>query len=429
MTQPKSSSLSGKWMMVAWFAIFFVGDFRFEDRSVLASVQGDASPGVIVEFIAFVAVGVVGLVHLTRGHWRGTRSLGLDLLLVYGLLAVASSLWSSISMFSFVQGLQVVCVGLAAKGTASLWITKRRMLETDWKRIWMALIAAVSLLGVWGLVVGEGLEGRFTWPGVHPLTASGYLGMAAVMAIGLILRAKDTIARRTRGFLAVAAAWCLWLLVLTVSRSTLAATAMSLLLLLGLHAYRSGPKRRWVVFLVVATSSIVLWWFAPVIASYVLRGQSALDFATLTGRTELWGYALGLILDSQLIGYGYGSARLLLTEAFPWAGTGHNLWVEVGVGLGLVGVLVVTAVLTWLIHQSLWLFRLGRTYISMGSFAACALIGIKSIGLETFAVPGVDLALMGLIAAALTTEKHFLRERSRLSTYSRPRGLSMASRA
>jgi O-antigen ligase len=398
---------SGRFVMLAWFVLVFVADFRFEQRSVLASVEGVASPRVVVEFGAFSLAGWLAFTYLVRLRWLNGRSVGLDLFLAYGLLAAASALWSEAPLFSFVRGAQLVFVAFVAKASAGLWIGGVRDLELDWRRFWLAFVGFIAALGVSGFIVPNYQEGRFAWQGMHAGTVGGFLGVAVVM-VTFFLIGGPSLARWQRVFLVLTGAWCLWLLILTITRSTLAATAVSLLSLVGLHAYRGGPSRRAAALLAVLLVMGTLWWFSPAIAAYALRGQSLENFASLTGRTELWNYALGLISDAPVLGHGYGSGRVLLTQAFPWGGTGHNLWVEVGLGLGIVGVAIVTGLLVWILRQAWLMVRVRMSPIALSGFAVCVLITVKSIASESFSVPGSELAMIGLIAAALTAERRVL---------------------
>lgn len=410
LSAPRRVRATGRALVLAWLVLFFSSDFRFENRSPLASVEGDASTGVIVELASFCVAGAFALVILLRTKWLDARSPGLDMLAAYGVLAAASAAWSRIPLFSFVQGFQIVALALLAKASASLWSQGQRNLERDWRSIWMAFIAIVSALGAWGLLAGPG-GGRFSWPGMHPLVVAGYLGAAIVMAAHFIV-GSPTPSRRTRVLLYLAGAWCLWLLVLTVSRSVLAATVLSALLVLGMHAYRGPGTRRAAVLFALAFGMIALWWFTPTIAGYVLRGQSLEEFSTLTGRTDLWAYAFGLIAQAPIFGHGYGSGRFLLIEAFPWGGTGHNLWVEVGLGLGILGVLVVS-ILMWRTLRQGWLMaKIGQERVPLGALALGALVAVKSVALETLSVPGVDLVVFALISAGIAAHRVSVKKRS-----------------
>ena len=398
---------AGRFVMLLWFVLLFVADFRFEQRSVLASVEGVASPRVVIEFGAFCVAGWMAFTYLTGTRWLNSRSRGLDLLLAYGLLAASSALWSDASLFSAVRGLQVILVAVVAKASASLWIGGYRNLERDWRRFWLAFIAFISALGVSGFVFPNYQEGRFAWQGMHAGTVGGFLGVAVVM-VTFFLISSTPLSNRQRVLLVLAGSWCLWLLILTITRSTLAATAVGLLSLVSLHAYRGGPSRRATALFAVVLGMGTLWWFAPMIATYALRGQTIENFASLTGRTELWQYALGLISEAPLLGHGYGSGRVLLTQAFPWGGTGHNLWVEVGLGLGIVGVAIVTGLLIWILRQGWLMVRVRMSAVALSGFAVCVLISVKSIASESFSVPGSELAMIGLIAAAMTAERRAL---------------------
>lgn len=78
----------------------------------------------------------------------------------------------------------------------------------------------------------------------------------------------------------------------------------------------------------------------------VSRSGNIEEIYNLTGRTEVWGFVLGEIADSPLIGYGYGCERYVLAR-YPGSSSdnfqprhAHNLWLNVAVGTGLIGALL-----------------------------------------------------------------------------------------
>ena len=395
------------WLVPVWFALLFVAEFKFEGRSVLASAAGIASPRVVTEFATYCLAGTTAFVYLTRNAWHRSRSAGLDLFLAYGLLALASAMWSEIPLFSAVRGVQVVSLGLVAKATASIWSGRSRDLYRDWRSIWTLFVGFVSALGVFGFVAPNTWDGRFAWQGMHPVGVGGLLGLAVIASTVLLMQSSNK-ARSTRTFLLGAWIWCWWLLLLTVTRSALAATGVSLVALIGVYAYRGNSRGRALVMFLSTSAVGLLWWFSPVITAYVLRGQTTEQFATLTGRVQLWDYGMGLFSKAPITGYGFGSGRVLLTEAFPWGGTGHNLWVEIALGLGIPGMLLVTALIVWVLRLSVIMLRTRPTAVSVGAFGVGLLIAVKSLGAETFAVPGSEMTIIALITAAITAERNIL---------------------
>ena len=410
-TRPRAS-----WLIPAWFALLFISEFRFEHRSVLASAQGVTSTRVILEFSIYCLVGLIAGTYLVRAGWASSRSTGLDLLFAYGLIAMISAAWSLAPLFSAVRGSQVVALGLLAKASTALWAAEKRSLQVDWRRIWLVYVALISMLGVWGFIVPDTRDDRFAWQGMHPVLVGALLGVSVVACTFLLMDSKYG-SRTTRGLLRIAWIWCLWLLILTVTRSALAATSVSLLGLLVVYGKHGSPKQRALLFFATGSASALLWWFAPVITAYVLRGQTTEEFATLTGRVELWDYAGDQFWNAPILGQGFGSGRVLLTEAFPWGGTGHNLWVEAGLGLGLLGIILVSAIAGWILRRCWLLVRYRLSVVAVGSFSVGLLIVIRSIGAETFSVPGAEMTMIGLVLAAASAEQSIALRQMRTSMW------------
>ncbi len=86
----------------------------------------------------------------------------------------------------------------------------------------------------------------------------------------------------------------------------------------------------------------------------LLRTDRLSELTTLTGRTAIWAAAVDLYAQSPWLGHGFGSTREVLPAAFQaahgWTTTSaHNLWLQVAVTTGTVGLLLVLGL------QAAWL--------------------------------------------------------------------------
>ncbi len=70
------------------------------------------------------------------------------------------------------------------------------------------------------------------------------------------------------------------------------------------------------------------------------RGQTTEQITSLSQRTELMAIAGDLFAERPLFGHGYIMAGPIFTTYFPWAGDGHNVLVEIGVDMGIAGLVV-----------------------------------------------------------------------------------------
>ena len=102
--------------------------------------------------------------------------------------------------------------------------------------------------------------------------------------------------------------------------------------------------------------------------------------------------------------FGFGSARIVLIEAFGWAGTGHNLWIEAALSVGIVGAAVLTAVLAWMLGRAIVLQqRQPGPYSNLG-LGFVVMILLTGIAGTVLALPGVAFSISGLLVAALTAQ-------------------------
>jgi O-antigen ligase len=83
----------------------------------------------------------------------------------------------------------------------------------------------------------------------------------------------------------------------------------------------------------------------------VSRSGKIEEIYNLTGRTEVWGFVVDEIARSPVIGYGYGCSRYVL-DRYPGSASddflplhAHNLWLDVAVATGLIGVLLYAAMI------------------------------------------------------------------------------------
>ena len=134
--------------------------------------------------------------------------------------------------------------------------------------------------------------------------------------------------------------------------STSKTALLGLLLGMGVLAIGAWMKRGvrtslatiWVGAIAIA-GGIALFIFAPAVI-FELLGRDA----SLTGRTDIWIVLIDYIEQKPLLGFGYGAFWApesdpgnWVRETLQWeAPTAHNGWLEVAVGLGLIGLAFLT---------------------------------------------------------------------------------------
>jgi O-antigen ligase len=391
------------------FFLVLLADTKFRVRDVSAAIASDVDSQILFEvgLYGFIATISVMLFAASR---RGRAALKpLELLLCgYVLVCVASAAWSVAMKVTVVRSLQVLV--LFALIHASL-----RAVGSERTIRGLAASCTIYVLSCAALVVlfpqlhvEKGL-GRFAWFAVHPISAGGFAGIAAlwVLSIGLY-SAKGWHERML---------WCpVWLyplplvtvLIMTNSRGPLlafvGATGILMLKRSRPHAATVAVSAGLIVMLTVVGSTDSLGRYLQKsktgsdidqsIVRRVLRGQTADQFLGLSGRTELWADMIEPFYQQPLIGYGYQASRSVLINAVFWAGHAHNAYLQTLLDVGVLGAVFLFSSLMLVLvsafpgrrrHVVRW-----EEYAIFGPFVFLLL---NSITDESFAVVGYQLAV------------------------------------
>lgn len=177
---------------------------------------------------------------------------------------------------------------------------------------------------------------------------------------------------------AYAATW--WLIVLSQTRSTMAAGVV--LLIIMVHAH---PRARGYGSLIAAGAGLVVVGLLPAAVQGLVavgtREGEALD--TLSGRTIAFSYLLDRWAESPLVGYGFGAGtRSLLVDFVAREGleigAGHDSLSTVLVDLGLIGLALLAAcfIAAWLAFVRLYRAVAGREATVAAHQVACLLVWV-----------------------------------------------------
>jgi putative inorganic carbon (HCO3(-)) transporter len=176
---------------------------------------------------------------------------------------------------------------------------------------------------------------------IHPNVLAGNLLLCLPWSAAALLLIPDQ-PRRNRLGLALAGAFMLTLLVLTQSRGAL----LGLLgMTFGLTLLWLPPRLRgWFGGVSLVAGAALLLWLNPlrVISFFNQSGAGG----TLPGRTEIWSRALYILQDFPMTGVGMGLFGRVVDTVYPFSANvpgsvphAHNLFLQVGVDLGLPGLL------------------------------------------------------------------------------------------
>lgn len=132
---------------------------------------------------------------------------------------------------------------------------------------------------------------------------------------------------------------------LFTSATSAYALGMALLVFLGLSIFNKYRIRIKAGALMIATAVIIFYGIITVLVSGSSAGflaSSAGRDASLTGRTDIWAAILPVAMRHPLIGSGFGGFWTYKVREYYQISEAHNGYLEVFIGLGFVGVLLVS---------------------------------------------------------------------------------------
>jgi O-antigen ligase len=394
------------WIPPSWVVLAFAADHRFgtQYRSTFEAASGELSIDNAVQLLIYALVGV--LVLRERRALLRDDPIGVPkgFLVAWPSVALVSTAWSIIPKFTVVRALQLFVVISLAVLSVRIWRSSPDIARLLWTKTLRLLVQVVTLLAVSGFLFRDDwLSSRFTWEGAFPGVAGTYLGVAfLILALG---------GRALTGF-SVAGYW-------------------SRLLLFGVSLYFSHTRSVLIAILVAILAGMWFWGRRKVIARYagiayaaigtVLlfalssaellryfeRGESARVTTSLTGRIPLWEASFRELssADKWLFGFGYGSPRVILPETslFWQPGTAHNSWIELLLGVGLIGTILAVASFVYLLYQLFQTRFLDPTHrVAFGLIVYLLVVTVVS---EIVALPGIGFALFALLYSLVLAER------------------------
>src|SRR5215210_3157889 len=169
--------------VAAWVFLVLVAATKFRHRDAAASLAGEADSQVLLELVLYavlgMAIGVIWWSKRVRLHPLGRME---RVLLLYVLVAAASSFWSAAHLLTLCRSLQLGTLAFAALVIVRL-LTADRVLLTMSTPLMVYVLACASLAVLIPSAAGGELEGgvaRFSWFAVHPIPAGTLAGIAAL---------------------------------------------------------------------------------------------------------------------------------------------------------------------------------------------------------------------------------------------------------
>jgi hypothetical protein len=331
----------GGWIPYAWIALSLAPDHHFTVRSTLDNSVSSASPDNYVQLATYMLVAALVLHHrrlLLTGHPRSLRK---GPFIAWPTIALVSTLWSLVPLFTFIRALQLFVPIALALLMVRIWLISPDVAADIWNRTLRLFVQTVTILVFVSFATGFWRDQRFTWPGAQPGTAASYISLALVI---LLAAGRSSLGFGASGYVSRVALFAATLY-LGETRGVLAGVLVALAVLLWLSARRKPLTSYLGLTYYALTLGLVLIAARADVMAYILRGGTTEGVTSLDGRIPLWTDSIALVSDANkwFLGFGYGAARVLLPHLASWAGTAHSSWVEILLAIGILGPLLLAA--------------------------------------------------------------------------------------
>jgi len=350
---------------------------------VLLAILAALSVGEPAAWRAVGPVLAIAALMLTQPWWLKFDTLNVGVLLFVAYVC-ASWLWSSAPWVSFISAMSYVSAAIAFISLRHVVTSVGAMRSVAVGYLVGCVYLAVRLLSLSISVAGEPIGGRLNLPGINANYA-GY-ALAGGFAVIVLLIATGPSSRLHYALYAAAAA----AMIVGVSLSGARASLVSLVALvawIGVTYFLRRPPVRALVTVVAIAFVLVV---SGVVDKALVIFDDTADRSTggLSGRLDLWPLAREHWLENFWVGTGTSSFQ----SANPYHAGAHNLILELGTGLGIVGVIGFIA-LAWLA------LKRGNTYLAGGFAAASSASYITGhweaapaawVGLALFSISGIS---------------------------------------
>lgn len=372
-----------------WLLLLFSG-FVFRQRDATSSVENPLDVWALYRVCLVAVIGIVLFYQLTIRHTNWLSQLfrgpigGLGLC---ALLSLTSTLWSVYPAWTLYKSVEYF-IDVALISAIALKFKTFQGMKSFFDWTWLLLTSL--LVSTWTSAVfwpddalswGVGAVG-LQIKGVFPMISSNNVGELSAIVAAVSLTRYLTL--KTGGFFYLLPfAFGLLTLIVSQTRSALAGFSLAILVLL-LTTKRFGIlafSPLLLALIIVATPA------NKVFLEFIQRGQDTEDISTFTGRTVWWGGAWNSFLEQPFSGYGaYAAGRFLVLDQQGLGETSslHSTWMEVLVGLGLPGILLVLGSVIWI--WTILVFFLGTsdnqapvTRLTIEAIVVFSIISVRSI--------------------------------------------------
>lgn len=348
------------------------------------TLQRDASQGNAKRQIGFLMVGGFGALMLAM---PGRRALHLNgflggLIVFFVGWMVLSVFWADEWALTARRLVVIATLCLGALGVACRMSPREMMLLVLFSSMAYLIAGIASEIAV-GSFTPAAERYRFAGT-IHPNNQGVNCSLIVLSAIAALQTEK-----RWRGFYAACAAFAFLFLIMTKSRTSLLSFMVTLALYLVI-VYAGSPRFAFAMCAAITGGLTVVLLASgsllPALQQGILLGRTDQDMdgaMALTGRLPLWEQLIEYATARPLQGYGYGSfftvehiREITARQGWPIAEC-HNVFLEVLMGLGIVGVSAYALIQLAGMARSVAYFRATRDprYAFLGGLLLLGVVG------------------------------------------------------
>ncbi len=356
-------------------AAVFVNSFSFSLTGLEEGAQFSVQNNVIFRLLLCAGCGIYGLFYVRMTikelfRFPGAWSLLLGL---WGLVTVpfaTNILYSATSCFA------ILCIILFVPAL---------IINLGYRRVMFSILAGLLIycIGSWVLFFAWPELGRYSIETTRLGTNANELGLQIALAVAIIL-SLNLAGFLSRGTMLFLFGFLCITLYFTGTKSAL--VCVMIVILYFLFRKVKIPTKVFTAFGVIIFISFISLVYSSglvklnskTILKSLSRSGDVEEIYNLTGRTDIWSFALDKVFKSPWVGYGYGGSRYALSEFSNHAYSEsdlhhpHNMLLNTMLCVGLFGVMIVVAML---------FTQLGKLFTSPSIFPDLILIVVLIIGL------------------------------------------------
>jgi O-antigen ligase len=339
-----------RWWHWLWFLVFLSGlVFRVRDIDTIQKAPLDAWAAWRVGLMGVVAVVLLSRLPGRRTDWVPALVRGLlSGVFLCAFTSVVSTLWSVYPLWTLYRSIEyLIDLALLAAIVTAVRSTEELKSLFDWTWVLCGLLLCTVWLGVVlrpdiAVIKGIGLIGVQV-QGVLPAASANAVGdMGAILLI--IAGTRLLFRKQSRTFYWLVCLVAIPTLLLSQSRSPATGAMLGLLAVL-LVERRFGLLT---VLGIVTAAFMTLTSAEAVVQQAFLRGQNPSLFYSLSGRVGWWTVAWEVLREHPVLGLGgYAGARFAVLNSLGVtdASSIHNAWLDILLGVGIVGFVPLLATL------------------------------------------------------------------------------------